>query len=105
MYALEIELKFLLVVEQCQEEIEGVAVVGIGAGEYELEVEAADGFPVEVDIAGDGLLLAGDVEGLKMTDETFHHLLSSVHGFDVTMNLSVHLIAHKFVDAFNLNTI
>ena len=103
--AVDIEIEFLLVAVEGFEERGGVAVVGEGTYEHNLQVETAHRFSVEVDIVGDGLLLAGQVHALEAADEEVHHLLAAVHGFDVAVNLPVHLVANKLVYALNLDAV
>ena len=40
-----------------------------------------------------------------MRHKAVHHLLAAVHSLDVAMNLAIHLIADKLIDALYLDAV
>ena len=104
-YAVEVEHHLALVIHQLHEVGERVGVVSHGTCEHHLEIETRYHLAVQVDVAGDSLLLLGHGECSQLLLKLQHDSLRALHRLDIAVKLSRHLVAHELVYALQFDTV
>jgi ribosome biogenesis protein Nip4 len=101
----EVEHHLALVIHKLHEVGECVGVVSHGTCEHHLEIETRYHLAVQVDVAGDSLLLLGHGECSQLLLKLQHDSLRALHRLDIAVNLSRHLVAHELVYALQFDTV
>lgn len=102
---LEVALELGLILKQLLQVDIGIAVVGHGPCEDDLQVESARCLAVEVEVAGNGLLLLVEREILEVLLKAKHVALAAVHGLDIAVDLPLHLLANEVAYLLSLDRI
>ena len=102
---LEVALELGLILKQLLQVDISIAVVGHGPCEDDLQVESARCLAVEVEVAGNGLLLFVEREILEVLLKAKHVALAAVHGLDIAVDLPLHLLANEVAYLLSLDRI